>query len=467
MPADELVFLSAAELAAAIRDRKISPVDVVDAVLNRIERLNIRLNAYATVSAEAARREAKVAEAAVMRGERLGPLHGVPVSVKDLVITRGVRTTFGSRMYEAHVPDEDAPLVERLRGAGAILVGKTTTPEFGWKGVTDSPLFGISRNPWNLGRTPGGSSGGAAAAVAAGLAPLAVGTDGGGSIRIPGSFCGIYGLKPTYGLIPVYPASTTGTLSHAGPMTRTVKDAALMLQVMAGPDDRDPLSFPSRAENFVTGLETGIRGLRVAWSPTLGYAVVEAEVRAVVEAAVKRFGGLGCRVEQVDHVFEDPDPIWATLFYTAFAARLHDALEEWRDRVDPGLVEIVEVGRRISAVEFVKATLARAAFTETVRKFFTRYDLLLTPTLAVPPFAVGLGQPPSHAKGSHLAWVAFTYPFNLTGQPAATVPCGFTRDGLPIGLQIVGRRLEDATVLRASAAFEAVAPWAARRPPQD
>jgi aspartyl-tRNA(Asn)/glutamyl-tRNA(Gln) amidotransferase subunit A len=467
MCATELVFLPATELAVAIRHRKISPVDAVDAVLDRIERLNPRFNAFCTVTADAARREAKAAEATVMRGERLGPLHGVPVSVKDLVITRGVRTTFGSRIYERNVPDEDAPLVERLRAAGAIVVGKTTTPEFGWKGVTDSPLFGISRNPWNLDRTPGGSSGGAAAAVTAGLAPLAVGTDGGGSIRIPGSFCGIFGLKPTYGLIPVYPASAVGTLSHAGPMTRTVKDAALMLQVMAGPDDRDPLAFPSGADSFVVGLDTGIRGLRAAWSPTLGYAVVDPVVRTAAEAAAKQFEHLGCPVDEVGRVFDDPDPVWSPLFYGGIAGRLHDHLEEWRDRMDPGLIKIVEEGRRISAVEFVKATLARASFTETVRKFFTRYDLLLTPTLAVPPFAAGLGQPPSHAKGSHLAWVAFTYPFNLTGQPAATVPCGFTRDGLPIGLQIVGRRLEDATVLRASAAFEVVAPWAARRPPLD
>jgi len=465
MRADELAFLSATELAAAIRSRKTSPVEAVEAVLDRIEHLNSHINAYCTVTVESARCEAKAAEAAVMRGEQLGPLHGVPVSVKDLVITRGVRTTFGSHIYETNVPDEDAPLVERLKAAGAIVVGKTTTPEFGWKGVTDSPLFGISRNPWNPERTPGGSSGGAAAAVAAGLAPLAVGTDGGGSIRIPASFCGIFGLKPTYGLIPVYPASTTGTLSHAGPMTRTVKDAALMLQVMAGPDDRDPLSFPFREESFLSGLDSGIRGLRAAWSPTLGYAVVEAEVRATVEAAVKRFGDLGCRVEQVDHAFNDPDPIWATLFYTAFSARLHDALTEWRDRMDPGLVELVEVGRKLTGIQFAQATFARAAFTETVRRFFTRFDLLLTPTLAVTPFAAGLGQPPSRPEGSHLSWVAFTYPFNLTGQPAATVPCGYTRDGLPVGLQIVGRRLEDATVLRASAAFEAAAPWADRWPP--
>lgn len=465
MHSDDLAFMPATELAAAIRARKVSPVEVVEAVLTRIGALNPRLNAYSTLTSEAARGAARAAEAAVMRGDRLGPLHGVPVSVKDLVITQGVRTTFGSRIHAEYIPEEDAPSVERLKAAGAILVGKTTTPEFGWKGVTDSPLLGVSRNPWNLERTPGGSSGGAGAAVAAGLAPLAVGTDGGGSIRIPGSFCGVFGLKPTYGLVPAYPASATGTLSHVGPMTRTVRDAALMLQVMAGPDDRDPLSFPSTGQDLTAGLGGEIRGLRVAWSPTLGYAAVDPEVRSVTEAAVKCFEGLGCHLEPIERVFEDPDPIWSPLFYGGIAGRLHDSLEEWRDRMDPGLVQVVEEGSRISAVQLGQATSARAAFTQEVRKLFTGYDLLLTPTLAVPPFTAGLERPPAKRGGSRLAWVAFTYPFNLTGHPAATVPCGFTQDGLPIGLQIVGRRLADFTVLRAAAAFEAAAPWTGRRPP--
>ena len=467
MGTDEFAFMSATDLAVAIRQKQISPVEAVHAVLARIEHLNPQVNAYCTVTADAAREAARAAEAAVMRGAALGPLHGVPFSVKDLVITKGVRTTFGSRIFEHNVPQEDAPLVERLKAAGGIMVGKTTTPEFGWKGATDSPLFGISRNPWNLGRNPGGSSGGAAAAVAAGLAPLAVGTDGGGSIRIPGSFCGVYGLKPTYGVIAVYPPSATGTLSHAGPMSWTVRDAALMLQVMAGPDDRDPLSFPVSGEDYLAGLGTGVRGLRVAWSPTLGYAKVHPEVQAATETAAKRFQDLGCHVELVEHVFDDPDSIWSPFFHGGIAGRYHGYLPEWRSRMDDGLVQVIEEGARLSILDMGKAAFARAGFYERVRKFFLGYDLLLTPTLAVPPFAAGQEQPADQAGGSRLAWVAFTYPFNLTGHPAATIPCGFTRDGLPIGLQIVGRRLGDATVLRASATFEEALPWAGRRPALD
>lgn len=464
MAPDDLAFMPATQLAARIRRKEVSPVEVVEAVLARIQRVNPSLLAYCTVTADSARREAALAEAAVMRGERLGPLHGVPVGVKDLVITKGVRTTWGSRIYEQHVPEEDAPAVARLKAAGAILVGKTTTPEFGWKGATDSPLFGVSRNPWSTDRTPGGSSGGAAAAAAAGLAPLQVGTDGGGSIRIPGCFCGIVGLKPSFGLVAVYPPTATGMLSHVGPMTRTVADAALMLEVMAGRDDRDPLSFPFEVR-VLDGLAEGVRGLRVAWSPTLGCAEVEPEVRAAAEAAAQRFQDLGCRVEMVDRVFENPDATWATLFYGGIAARLHDVLPRWREQMDPGLVEIIEEGRTITGIQLGQAGFQRAAFTETVRRFFLGYDLLLTPTLPLPAFQAGLSAPPGPRSGSRLSWVGFTYPFNLTGQPAATVPCGFTSAGLPVGLQIVGRHLEDGLVLCAAAAFEAAAPWADRRPP--
>ena len=465
MATDELAALSAVELAAGYRARHFSPVEVIDAVLARIERVNGRLNAFCQVTADAARREAKLAESAIVRGERLPPLHGIPVSVKDMVITRGVRTTFGSAIYADHVPTEDAPMVESLKRAGAIVTGKTTTPEFGYKGATHGPLLGVSRNPWQLDRTPGGSSGGAAAAAAAGCGPLHTGGDGGGSIRIPASFCGVYGLKPSYGLVPAYPASAVGTLAHLGPITRTVRDAALMLQAMARPDHRDPTGLPGPFPDYVAACDTGVKGLRVAWSPTLGYARVDPEVAALTAAAARRFADLGCQVEEVDRVCEDPYPCWYVLFNVGLAARLLPSLPRWRDRMSPSLVPLLEDARRFSGTDVVQASMDRAAFTEAMRTFFLGHDLLLTPTLTVPAFAAEADAPEGAA--SILSWGAFTYPFNLTMQPAATVPCGVTARGLPVGLQIVGRRLADPMVLAASAAYEAREPWRDRRPPLD
>ncbi|MBI2461338.1 MAG: amidase [Candidatus Rokubacteria bacterium] len=464
---DDLCYLPATDLAAAIRAKALSPVEVVEAFLARIERLNPLLNAYCTLTAEAAREAAREAEAAVLAGRPLGALHGVPVSIKDLIITRGVRTTWGSKIYEHHVPEEDAPAVERLRAAGAILLGKTNTPELGWRGSTDNLIFGPTRNPWDPGRTAGGSGGGAAAAVAAGLGPLAVGTDGGGSIRIPASFCGIYGLKPSFGRVPIYPASAAEALSHAGPMTRTVADAALMLEVMAGPDERDRNSLPADGAGYTGAIEGDLRGLRVAWSPDLGYAAVDPEVRALAGAAARRFVDLGCEVEEADPGFGDPQTAWVTLFYGSIAARLDGYLPEWQDRIDPGLLRTVEKLRGLTAFNFAQALFERAALWDATRRFFARYDLLLTPTIAVPAFELGIVGP-SEVAGKPVGpmeWTPFTYPFNLTGQPAASVPCGWTSGGLPVGLQIVGRRHADATVLRASAAFEAACPWADRRPP--
>jgi aspartyl-tRNA(Asn)/glutamyl-tRNA(Gln) amidotransferase subunit A len=465
MSTDELARMSAVELAAGYRARHFSPVEVVDAVLARIERVNPRLNAFCVVTAEAARREATQADAAITRGERLPPLHGIPCSVKDMVTTRGVRTTFGSAIYERHVPTEDAPMVESLKRAGAIVTGKTTTPEFGYKGATHSPLLGVSRNPWKLDRTPGGSSGGAAAAAAAGCGPLHTGGDGGGSIRIPASFCGVYGLKPTYGLVPAYPASAVGTLAHLGPITGTVRDAALMLQAIAKPDHRDPTCLPGPFPDYVAACDTGVKGLRVAWSPTLGYATLHPDVARLTAAAARRFADLGCHVDEVERVCDDPYAFWYVLFNVGLAGRLLPHLPEWRDRLSPTLVPILEEARGFTGVDVVRATADRAAFAEQIRKLFLTHDLLLTPTLPVPAFAAERDAPEGAA--SILAWGAFTYPFNLTMQPAATVPCGLTADGLPVGLQIVGRRLADPMVLAASAAFEAVQPWRRTRPPLD
>lgn len=467
MAQDELCWMPAAELAAGIAKKKVSPVEVVEAVLARIERLE-RLNAYVTLDAESARKAARAAERAVMKkGARLGPLHGVPFSVKDLVITKGVRTTFGTPLYKDHVPDEDAPMVERLKAAGAIMIGKTNTPAFGWIGATHNLIFGITRNPWNLERTPGGSSGGASAAVAAGLAPLAIGTDGGGSIRIPSSFAGIFGLKPSFGRIPTYPASGAWSLSHVGPMTRTVKDAALVMNACAGPDERDVNSLPPQPMDYVKALTGSLKGVRVAYSDTLGYApLVDPEGREATAKAARAFRELGCRVEEVDPGWPSPFEAWRQIFAGGIATRMAPYVRE-RDKIDAGLLRIIEETLKSPPTAYVQAWFDRLAWWQHPRRLFEKYDLLLTPTTARPAFAVGLdnateiGGTPS----PEWAWTPFTYPFNLTGQPAASVPCGFTRDGLPIGLQIVGRRFDDATVLRASAAFEAARPWGHRRPP--
>jgi len=468
MSDERLCWTPATELAALIRKKKVSPVEVLDAVLDRIERLNPKLNAFVTLTDEQARREAKAAERALSKkGARLGPLHGVPFSVKDLVITKGVRTTFGTPLYRDNVPSEDAPMVERLKAAGAIMLGKTNTPTFGWIGATHNLLFGPTRNPWNLGRTPGGSSGGASAAAAAGLGPLHVGTDGGGSIRIPASFAGIYGLKASFGRIPAYPPSGAWSLSHIGPMTRTVADAALMLQVAAGPDERDQTSLPAAPVDYVKALAGGVKGLRVAWSADLGFAdAVDPEVRDLCAKGASAFREIGCRVEAVDPGWPSPLDCWSQLFGGGIATRLAPYLDR-KSEIDPGLYRIIETTLKNPPTKYVQAWFDRLAWWEHPRRLFEKYDLLLTPTIACPPFAIGLDNPTEIAGKSvpPYAWIPFTFPFNMTGQPAASVPCGFTKDGLPVGLQIVGRRFDDATVLRASAAFERVRPWARHRPP--
>ena len=467
MASDELCWLSATDLAGLIRRRKVSPVEVIDDVLDRIGRLNPQINAYVTVTADEARRAARAAERVLGRRQAtLGPLHGVPFSVKDLVTTKGVRTTFGTRLFADNVPAEDAPMVARLRAAGAIMVGKTNTPMMGWLGATHNLLFGATRNPWRLDRTPGGSSGGASAAVAAGLGPIAVGTDGGGSIRIPASFAGIFGHKPSYGRIPIYPASATWSLSHIGPMTRTVADAALVMQVCAGPDDRDPCSLPPDGANYVQAIRAGVKRLRVAYAEDLGnVTALDPEVRQAAARAARAFRELGCRVETVAPRWPSPAQSWYELFAGGITTRLLPYRDRF-DEIEPGLRAIVETTAADPLPRYVQAWHDWLAWWQHPRAFFERYDLLLTPTVACPPFQVGLDYPEKVAGKTVVpyGWLPYTYPFNLTGQPAASVPCGFTRDGLPIGLQIVGRRFDDGTVLRAAAAFERARPWANARP---
>jgi aspartyl-tRNA(Asn)/glutamyl-tRNA(Gln) amidotransferase subunit A len=442
-------------------------VEVVDAVLARIERLDGRLNAFCAVTAEAARMQARRAEDAVMRGAALGPLHGVPFSVKDTLDTAGVRTALGSARFAERVPEEDALVVARLRAAGAILVGKTTTPELAHKGVTESPLTGVTRNPWALDHTSGGSSGGAAVAVAVGMGPIAVGTDEGGSIRIPASYCGVVGLKPTFGLVPRVPVGVAELLTSLGPLTRTVEDAALFLSVTAGRDDRDGWSLPVESGAYAGELAPPPRGLRVAWSPRLGYAAVDPEVLRVTGVAVRVLPTLGWIVEEADPGFDDPAEIADAFRYPGLAAAVGEAPERERARMDPTLVALVEAGRRMTAEHVARAAVRRHALWAALARFFEHHDLLATPAVAVPPFPVGQ-LPPLSVDGRPVGprgWIAFTYPFNLAGLPAIVVPAGWTATGLPVGLQLVGRRLDDARLLAAAAAFEAAVPWRDRWPP--
>ncbi len=462
---DDLAFTPATELIAAYRAKTLSPVEATQAALARIDAHNERLNAFCLVDHEGALAAARESEARWAKGAPLGLVDGVPASVKDLVLTRGWPTLRGSKTVAADQPwDEDAPAVARLREHGAVLLGKTATCEYGWKGVTDNPLTGITRNPWNPERTPGGSSGGAAAAVAAGMGPLAIGTDGGGSIRIPCGFTGLVGIKATYGRVPVYPASTFGTLSHLGPMTRTVADAALMLSVMAGADARDWLALPAPAGDWLGGLEDGVEGLRVAFSADLGYVRVDPEIATLVAAAAETFDALGATVEAVDPGFANPQECFRVLWYAGAANLLRTFGADERERIDPGLVAIAGEGARLSALDLLAAENARAALGIRMSAFLGDYDVLLTPTLPLAAFAAGEEVPPGSGLERWFEWTPFSYPFNLTGQPAATVPCGFTSDGLPAGLHIVGPRHGEARVLRAAHAFQVARPTADRRP---
>ncbi|MGI8702598.1 MAG: amidase [Nocardioidaceae bacterium] len=465
---DDVRFLSAVELLRRYRLRELSPVHVVEAVLAHIEAVNPSIQAYITVTAEIARERARMAERAFAAGEYAGlPLLGVPISIKDLTPTKGILTTNGSLLSKDWIPDADPVVVQRIYEAGAVILGKTNVPEYGWKGDTTNRIIGSSHNPWRHGLTTGGSSGGAAAAVAVGMGPLALGSDGAGSIRIPSSMCGVFGLKPTYGTVPAGGPSME-RVSQLGPITRTVHDAALLLGVIAGRDDRDPDSWPSLGTQYAERIDGGVRGLRVAWSPNLGYAAVDAEVAALVAEAVSVFAGLGCDVDEVDAPFEDPCGLFEVMSATAEAAEFGtpERLADVRKLLDQGRLRHIESGWTFSGVDVAVANTKRADLYLRMHDLMATYDILLTPTVPVKQFPAGANYPPHLPGGATdaLCWPRFTYPFNLTGQPAASIPCGFTADGLPVGLQIVGRWREDSVVLRAARAFEVARPWVPRRP---
>ena len=456
----DLATCTATTLLALYRSGQASPTEATKAILARIERLNPVLNAFCHLAPEDALASAAASTERWHRGEPCGSLDGVPASVKDLILAKGWPTLRGSRTVDAKQAwDVDAPATARLREAGAVILGKTTTPEFGCKGETNSPLTGITRNPWNTDKTPGGSSGGTAAAVAAGLGPIGIGTDGAGSVRIPAAFCGNFGLKPSFGRVPAYPLSPFGTVAHLGPHTMSVTDAAVMMNVLKQPDARDWTSLPADPTDYTIGLNDGISGLRVAWSPALGYARnIHPDIAAACEKAVAVLAMLGAHVEAVDPGFEDPLEITTGMWFTGAAAIWDTLTAEQQAVADPDFAAEAELGKAISTAELMRLTMRRIALGTHMRQFMQRYDLLVTPTVAVPAFdAKPAGHQPLTPENM-LGWSPFSYPFNLTQQPACTVPCGLTQNGLPIGLQIVGPMFGDALVLRAARAFESAMP---------
>ena len=456
----DLTQLPAHTLLDLYKRGETSPVEVTQAVLTRTARVNPKINAFSLLDEKSAMASAKESEIRWQAHRKsaapVGALEGVPATIKDLILTKAWPTLRGSRTVDPHQAwDVDAPVTARLRESGAVLLGKTTTPEFGCKGETNSPATGITRNPWNLNKTPGGSSGGTAAAVAAGLGPIGVGTDGAGSVRIPAAFCGNFGLKPSFGRVPAYPLSPFGSVAHLGPHTMSVMDAALMMNVMKRPDARDWTSLPYDSVDYTAGLNDGIQGLRIAYSPTLGFAKnVHPEIANAVADAVKVLESLGAHVEQIDPGFEDPLDITTGLWFLGAWTVWNTLTAAQQSVADPDFKAEAELGARLTALEIQQLNQRRGVLGSMMRQFMQGFDLLVTPAVAIPAFdALPAGHSPL-SPASMLGWTPFSYPFNLTQQPASTIPCGLTKDGLPMGLQFVGPMFGDALVLRASKAYE-------------
>ncbi len=469
---ENIAFAPASEQRNLIASKQISPVELTQLYLNRIEKLNPQLNAYLTVIGEEAIASAKAAEEKVVRGDELGPLHGLPISVKDLEMTKGIRTTSGSVVFKDRVPEHDSAIVERARDAGAITLGKTNASEFGLIGANENRLGDHCRNPWNTGRTTGASSGGAGASVAAGLCSMATGSDGGGSIRIPSSFCGVYGIKPTQGRVPRYngpsPYALPNFTGQSGPMTRTVRDAALLLQVFSGYDPRDPTCLRETPPDFLAAMDRDIKGLRIGWSLDYGYAVVDAEVAETASGAARVFEDMGCSVEESGLALESYFDIWWILATTSLHINSGDLLGSHADQLTWYILDGLRDGAKITGADYAKALGRMDLLKSTFTDLFETYDLLLSPTMPVTAMPVGeypkdIGD--TEAYPHYFRFLPFTYPINLIGHPAASIPCGFSSDGMPIGLHIIGRKGDEETVIAASAAFEQARLWIQTRPP--
>jgi aspartyl-tRNA(Asn)/glutamyl-tRNA(Gln) amidotransferase subunit A len=463
---DDLNWKSAAKLAKLYGKSKASPVEVAKACLAQIAKFDGGINAMCLIDEKTTLNQARASEKRWQKGKPLSPLDGVPALIKDILLVKGWPTLRGSKTIDLDQKwQDDAPSVARLREAGCVFLGMTTTPEFGWKGVTDSPLTGITRNPWDLTKTPGGSSGGSSAALAAGYGPLALGTDGGGSIRIPASFAGVFGLKPSFGRVPAWPLSPFGSVAHIGPMTRNVKDASLMMNAIARPDARDWQSLPFDDVDYAANLAKSVKGMRIAFSATLGYVTVDPDVAKLVKSAVKLLRGLGAKVVEVDPGFSDPAPIFRTLWWSGARTALGHLPPDKLALLDPALADVVEQSRSITVDEMIDANRQRGALGSQMRQFMESYDVLITPTMPGAAFEAGKLQPDDpDEKGKWVNWTPFSYPFNLTQQPAASVPCGFTKAGLPVGLHVVGRMFEDRKVLQVCAAYENAVTWNEKRP---
>lgn len=466
-----MAFPSAADLAAAIRTRQLSPIELIRDTIDRIERSQPTFNAFITVAAEQAMDQARAAEQAVMRGGDLPPLHGIPVAVKDLIPTAGIRTTWGSLIFKDHVPDNDAEVVRRLKQAGAIVVGKTTTPEFGQQCLTEAPLFGRTRNAWRADRTSGGSSGGSAVAVATGLVPIAVATDGGGSARIPAACNGVVGFKQGLGVVPQeYAQDGFGNISYITPMTRTVRDTTLMLNAMAGPDPRDPLTAARWQPAFNAEIPDSLRGLRVAWRARLGNTAVAEDVLAACETSLTTLRALGANITEHTTPFDNPERLWFVNNGAYRMAQFGHHLKQHRAIMCPTFVRQMDAIAATSAAELYEAIFARTRLYRQIQSWFETCDIIAMPTLsraAVPldqdffgPIDID-GRPVENIRGS---WYPYTMPFNLTGNPAISLPAGFDREGMPVAIQLVGPMGSDARLLQLAAAFEQAQPWADRMP---
>jgi len=469
MNKEDICYMSAYELSRKIKSQELTSQEITELMIERIEKINPIINAYCTPTFKQARKMASEADKKIEKGEKIGLLHGIPTSIKDLNLTKGIRTTFGSKLYENFIPDEDDIVVKRLKKEGCVILGKTNTPEFGFKGATDNLIFGTSKNPWDLNKTTGGSSGGAAASVTSGMAFLAQGSDGGGSIRIPSSLCGVYGLKPTFGRVPNYPRELifAETLSVNGPIVRYVKDAALMLQTMKGSFLGDRHSLPDDDINYLEIIDETPNKLKIGYTLDLGYAkAINSEVEKTILDSLEIFRDYGWDVENIKMKLRKPELPFYTLWTGKLAYELSPKLNEWEDKMDPDLIKLIKGGMGYDAFSIIRAQDTRKELYEEFYRIFKDIDLMITPTTAVPAFAIGMMFPPKidGKRVSPTAWQAFTFPFNLTEQPAASIPCGWSKEGLPIGMQIIGRKFDEATVLQVSKAFEDSQPWQNKRP---